>query len=314
MRMKTCTRCGVTKPLDQFPPVRRSEPDKLQTWCRACFSEANRRNYWKDPESVRSRVGRNSTRRRADSQRLAIEFLSVHPCVDCGERDIICLQFDHLTDKAFDLSMMISTGASWHRILAEIAKCEVRCANCHARKTARERGYRKVAAMPSTLPVLAPPSRPVVQMELGTGATITCRVCGLLKPTTEFALRSRKTGTRHHICRGCRSDYNREWWTKNRVVQMPRIRRNREKRDRLLEQWIWDYLFAHPCVDCGETDIAVLHFDHLRDKVNDISTMFRRQRSWRAMLEEIAKCEVRCANCHARKTAREQGNYKTKIV
>jgi 5-methylcytosine-specific restriction endonuclease McrA len=95
---------------------------------------------------------------------------------------------------------------------------------------------------------------------------------------------------------------------------MPRIKRNREKRERELEQRIWDHLFAHACVDCGEADLPVLHFDHLRDKVDDISTMFRRQQSWSAVLAEIAKCEVRCANCHARKTAREQGNYKTKVV
>ena len=310
MRMKTCTRCGETKPLDQFPPIRRSEPDKRQGWCRACFSDANKRNYWKDPESVRSRVGRNSVRRRAASQRRAIEYLLAHPCVDCGERDILCLQFDHLTDKKFDVSMMISTGVSWQRIAAEIAKCEVRCANCHARKTARERGYRKLAAKPRAVPTATPTTRPVVQLELGTRTTIICRVCRLPKPATEFSIRSHKTGTRHHICRSCKSDYHRQWWVKNRVIQMPRIKRNRKRRDREIEQRIWDHLFGHPCVDCGESDLAVLHFDHLRDKVNDISTMFRRQRSWKAVLEEIAKCDVRCANCHARKTAREQGNYK----
>jgi hypothetical protein len=310
MSVKTCTRCGETKPLDQFPPIRRSEPDKRQGWCRACFSNANRRNYWKDPESVRSRVGRNSSRRRADSQRRAIEYLVAHPCVDCGEQDIVCLQFDHLMDKKFDVSVMISTGVSWTRIAAEIGKCEVRCANCHARKTARERGYRKLAATPSLMPTTTAPLRPVVQLELGTGATIMCRVCGLSKANTEFALRSKATGKRHHICRSCRSLYNREWWAKNRVVQMPRIKLSRQMRYREIEQRIWDHLFMPPGVDCGQADVAVLHFDHLRDKVNEISTMFRRQRSWKAVLEEIAKCEVRCANCHARKTAREQGNYK----
>jgi len=35
--------------------------------------------------------------------------------------------------------------------------------------------------------------------------------------------------------------------------------------------------------------------------------------SWKGIETEIDKCEIRCANCHARKTAREIGNYKTKV-
>jgi len=121
MRVKTCTRCGETKPLDQFPPVRRSEPGKLQPWCRACFSEANKRNYWKNPERERARLLIQTTRKREDNRRRAIEYLLAHPCVDCGEKDIVVLQFDHLRDKRFNISTMIANGTSWGRIEAEIA-------------------------------------------------------------------------------------------------------------------------------------------------------------------------------------------------
>src|SRR2546427_11824976 len=108
MRVKTCTRCGETKPLDQFPPVRRSEPEKLQCWCRKCFSEANKRNYWKNPERERARLLLQTTRKREDNRRRAIEYLLSHPCVDCGEKDIVVLQFDHLRDKSFNVSTMIA--------------------------------------------------------------------------------------------------------------------------------------------------------------------------------------------------------------
>jgi hypothetical protein len=313
MSVKTCTRCGATKHLHHFPPVRRSEPERLQTWCRACFADAGARNYRNNIDRERARLYRNSARRRAESQRRAIAYLLAHPCVDCGEADILVLQFDHLRDKSFDVSVMIS-GASWHRIEAEIAKCEVRCANCHHRKTAKDRGYRKLSAAPSSAGSSAREEGRPEQMQLGTGDTLMCRVCHHAKPVTEFGHRSRERGTRHHICRSCSSDYQREWWAKNHVVQMPRIRRNRKKRDRQLEQRIWDILFMSACVDCREMDLTVLHFDHLRNKVGDISTMWRRQRSWTAVEREIAKCEVRCANCHARKTARELGNYRTKVV
>ena len=314
MRVKTCTRCGETKPLGEFPPIRRSEPDKLQGWCRACFAAANARNYQSNIERERARIYRNRARGIEEAQRSAIEYLLAHPCVDCGETDIVVLQFDHLRDKLYDVSVMISNGMSWQRIEAEIAKCVVRCANCHHRKTARERGYRKLDATPSAASVSPRPLDPPVQMELDTGATLVCRVCHVAKPETEFPYRSRARATRHHICHPCRSEYHRNWWAKNRVAQMPRIRRNRKTRTRQLEQRIWDILLQSPCVDCGEKDLAVLHFDHLRDKVADISTMWRKQHSWKTVELEIAKCEIRCANCHARKTARDVGNYRTKVV
>jgi hypothetical protein len=70
------------------------------------------------------------------------------------------------------------------------------------------------------------------------------------------------------------------------------------------------YLQLHPCVDCGEADPVLLDFDHLRDKVSDIATMVRDAAAWRDIEIEIGKCEVRCANCHARKTASQLGYYK----
>ena len=314
MRVRTCTRCGRAKPLDQFPPVRRSEPEKLQTWCRACFAENNARYYREHRDAQKARLYRNAATRRMENKRRIVEFLTTHACVDCGEADIVVLEFDHLRDKAFSVSELLRRGASWARIEREIAKCEVRCANCHARKTAKERGYRKVSATPSALAPEALHRRRPVQMELGTGETLTCRVCHFTKPATEFPYRSAERGTRQYICHACQSDYHRQWWAKNRVVQMPRIRRNRKKRDNELAQRIWDILFESPCVDCGEMDLTVLQFDHLRDKVRDISTMWRSQHSWAAVRLEMAKCDVRCANCHARKTARETGSYRTKAV
>jgi len=63
-------------------------------------------------------------------------------------------------------------------------------------------------------------------------------------------------------------------------------------------------------VDCGEENIALLDFDHLRDKAADVSSMVRDGSSWERISEEIAKCAVRCANCHARVTASRIGGYK----
>lgn len=52
------------------------------------------------------------------------------------------------------------------------------------------------------------------------------------------------------------------------------------------------------CVDCGETDPQVLQFDHVRGvkRRNVTPTM-----SLNDLREEIAKCDMRCANCHMRR-------------
>ena len=71
-------------------------------------------------------------------------------------------------------------------------------------------------------------------------------------------------------------------------------------------QYLVAYLRAHPCVDCGEEDPIVLEFDHLRDKKFGISKGLQ-DRSWQSVLDEIAKCEVVCANCHRRRTAKRGG-------
>lgn len=54
------------------------------------------------------------------------------------------------------------------------------------------------------------------------------------------------------------------------------------------------------CVDCGIRDIRVLEFDHVRgQKVGNVSTIIRRGWGEKIIVAEIAKCEVRCRNCHA---------------
>lgn len=63
-------------------------------------------------------------------------------CVDCGMTDWRCLDFDHRsgTHKIGHLSQTKIVYCSKERILAEIAKCDVRCANCHRIKTLERAG------------------------------------------------------------------------------------------------------------------------------------------------------------------------------
>jgi Homeodomain-like domain len=60
-------------------------------------------------------------------------------CVDCGIRDLVVLEFDHVGNKTANVMTLAQMGGSLERLTREIDECEVRCANCHRRRT-RARG------------------------------------------------------------------------------------------------------------------------------------------------------------------------------
>lgn len=62
------------------------------------------------------------------------ELKHMKPCSDCNVAyPYYVMQFDHTgTDKCDNVSLMANQGYSKKRILAEIAKCDLVCANCHA--------------------------------------------------------------------------------------------------------------------------------------------------------------------------------------
>jgi hypothetical protein len=129
-----------------------------------------------------------------------------------------------------------------------------------------------------------------------------CSVCRELKPAAEFAWHRQALGERDTYCRRCRAAYKRAHYVANRQRYIASATRRRdalvaERMAFLLEFFRW-----HPCVECGESDPIVLEFDHLGNKDFDIAAGIRR-RNWRTVLDEIAKCDVVCANCHRRRTA-----------
>lgn len=76
-------------------------------------------------------------RHRIKVRKKLLAFLSTKKCIDCGEKDPIVLDFDHMNpDTKFkSISRMLSGHYSWQSVLSEIQKCEVRCANCHRRRS-----------------------------------------------------------------------------------------------------------------------------------------------------------------------------------
>lgn len=111
------------------------------------------------------------------------------------------------------------------------------------------------------------------------------------------------------MCRDCRKEYNQEWYRKNKQKHKARARENFERQLLDRHQFVFDYFATHPCIDCGENDPVVLDFDHRGNKSYTISNILRTH-AWATVLKEIAKCDVRCSNCHRRKTAKQFDWYK----
>ncbi len=107
---------------------------------------------------------------------------------------------------------------------------------------------------------------------------------------------------------------HRRYYEANREKVLEQIKaRNRENR-RKAKEFIHNYLSSHPCVDCGEEDIIVLEFDHVRgNKVGDVKKMMF-SHSIASIQEEINKCEIRCANCHRRVTHKRRNMNKDKTT
>ena len=140
--MKKCYKCGLLKEKSQFAK-HANRADKLQTACRGCKKLMDKNYYRSHSIKMRKQIQEAKKARITHIQNKVFEYLLLHPCIDCGENDIIVLEFDHQSEKEKDIPVMIHDGIAWNNVLKEIKKCQVRCANCHRRKTARTLGYRR---------------------------------------------------------------------------------------------------------------------------------------------------------------------------
>jgi hypothetical protein len=127
-------RCGETKDVAEFNRSPKNR-DGLHSYCRSC----QRAHYLENGERHRANVRATSRRRRAALRDLVRSQLGTG-CVDCGNLDIRVLEFDHVRGvKLGNISDLVRRGRSAASIEAEMAKCEVRCSNCHAIVTAERR-------------------------------------------------------------------------------------------------------------------------------------------------------------------------------
>tara|TARA_Y100000310_G_scaffold109018_1_gene107387 strand:- start:3507 stop:3959 length:453 start_codon:yes stop_codon:yes gene_type:complete len=137
----------------------------------------------------------------------------------------------------------------------------------------------------------------------------TCVKCIIEKELKDFPFKHKKKNKRAKTCLECQRIYAKMHYTKNKAYYLAKGKKSKIKYQIKNKEIIWEHLLANPCLDCGETDPVVLEFDHREKKIGNISVMMH-STTPNILLKEIKKCDVRCANCHRRKTAKDFGYWK----
>ncbi len=123
---------------------------------RAYHREYMRYWYLRNRDVHRAYVAKN-TRERRKLVKDYLNQLKRAPCVDCGGRfPPFVMDFDHVRGAKVSILSKLSRGrAGWDKVLAEVAKCEIVCSNCHRVRTHRRRSGDAVQAS-QIVPRLAP--------------------------------------------------------------------------------------------------------------------------------------------------------------
>lgn len=148
-----------------------------------------------------------------------------------------------------------------------------------------------------------PPRRKLLVLQ---GQAKRCGKCKRTRPL-EFFARHPERG-RQHWCRECFAIY----FKKRGATHRAQVRAGSLRRAAAARRYVLGLLDRHPCTDCGETHLVVLDFDHVRGKKGgDLSSLIAAGSSLRRIDEEIANCEVVCANCHRRRTYKRGESWRT---
>jgi 5-methylcytosine-specific restriction endonuclease McrA len=156
-----CTDCGLADPLvlefDHVGPKRAEvgllvregyrlskiveEIANCELVCANCHRRRTglRARSWRiDPDW---RAAGESRPLRKRNLQFIVDYLQGAACVDCGERDPVVLDFDHVGAKRDDVVQLAYREYSIASLEREIAECQIRCANCHRRSTIEQQGH-----------------------------------------------------------------------------------------------------------------------------------------------------------------------------
>ena len=141
-----------------------------------------------------------------------------------------------------------------------------------------------------------------------------CSKCATWKPEEAFNFKFKKKGIRQTYCRECHNAYLKGHYNDTKDYYKKKARVHTKRYQNKARKLIYEFKLGNPCAICGESDPRVLEINHVEPstKNHNLAEMVKSGHSEKSILDEISKCEVLCANCHRRKTAKDFEYYSSK--
>lgn len=274
--LRTCKQCKHEDLLKEFVANY-----FFRNVCKRCHRL--RISSWRD---IRPELNKAAKKRSfKKSAQFIASFKLNRPCARCGIVYPPCaMDFNHLDRTCKNRNVAQLYEKSRRRIMDEITRCELICANCHRNYTQEH-----LHEIPTRKNRIFRPAVKDVDMKPGDPSKV-CARCTFEKHVNNFTLL--KNGRRHSYCKKCLRAYNGSF--------------KRHGTQSISENLIRSLKDNKPCTDCGRTfRYWSMDFDHVQqDKIHDINK-FRRL-NLEGTLAELKKCELVCANCHRMRTHRRK--------
>lgn len=143
-----------------------------------------------------------------------------------------------------------------------------------------------------------------------------CSKCKKIKNKSEFWSTKSSADGLQGYCKLCGYQHTIQYHKKHKERLLALARQNKKKRVEAKRDFVVNLLKQSSCIDCLESDLRVLDFDHINPskKLGDVSRMIWDNTPLKVMKKEIDKCDIRCSNCHRKRTSEQFNWYKNSIV
>lgn len=121
-----------------------------------------------------------------------------------------------------------------------------------------------------------------------------CGTCGKIQSLDEFCKKKASKDGLNSSCRTCKSRFNADHYKNNTQYYRDKTTRRHHE----LQQWWKTYKEKLLCSKCGFDHPAAIVFHHRNpeNKKDTVSSLVHSGK--KVVLEEIAKCDILCSNCH----------------